>query len=54
MYALYASVLALYQNGAFDPFENNSDDISHCFFVKIVLATSLKVIVLLVGGLQYE
>ena len=54
MYALYASVLTLYQNSASDPFENNSDDISHCFFVKIVLATSLKNIVLLVGGLRYE
>ena len=51
---LHEGVLILHQNGAFDPFENNSDDTSHCFFVKIVLTISLKLIVLLIGGLQYE
>ena len=38
------------QYGTTVTFENNSDDKSHCFFVKIVLTISLKSIVLFIGG----
>ena len=33
VYELYEGVRTLYQNGAFDPSENNSDNNSRCFLL---------------------